>query len=628
MKKTLIVSENANIKIEIRKNLTDEDYLITEYQNDASGQELLYRIDLIIFDLVDHESGITAFLSQLKYQYPSTPIIAIVEQGNVEAAVDIMHAGAAHVLTYPLNKESLLTSIRGVISQPMDWQQDQVVIQQAIDLLQSLRIKHASLNEAIVKHQLERSSPNTSQDGEIRLGDLTINTRQGKVFYRKVIIDLTHTQFQILSLLGEAKGRVVPFEEVYFHLHSIHLGRSSARIALSAHLSNLRSKLTSAGCSGYLVNIRGRGYMLENPDERNINAINVNMDLILEQLPIILWTTNSEFHINSIVGAGINNLGMEASKIIGSSLANFMQIENANKITDAHRQALLGNSSSFEHVWQDRVFQIYIEPSFNKDDRITGCIGLALDVTERKQAEEAYQILVDHSQQGLAIFQNNRIVFANEALTEITGYSSEELLSLDDFGALIVVDDRPKLYENTRNRLAGEIVSPHSEYRIIRKDSSIIWLEQTTFTTNFRGQKALHTAVTDRTEHKRVLEARRQIEDMYRALAKNLPNMAVLLFDHDLRYIIAEGQALEEMGYFRDNMEGKTIWEVLSLDRAEALIPYYHAALNGDIHSFDWNSNGRYYEVQTLPIKHSDGEVIAGMFIIQDVTRHKVVGYK
>ncbi|HEX9226775.1 MAG TPA: hypothetical protein VF885_08965, partial [Arthrobacter sp.] len=55
--------------------------------------------------------------------------------------------------------------------------------------------------------------------------------------------------------------------------------------------------------------------------------------------------------------------------------------------------------------------------------------------------------------------------------------------------------------------------------------------------------------VTDITE--RVLSEQRQQRDMarYRALARSVPGVFVLLFDSDLRYLIAEGQELERFGY-------------------------------------------------------------------------------
>ena len=87
--------------------------------------------------------------------------------------------------------------------------------------------------------------------------------------------------------------------------------------------------------------------------------------------------------------------------------------------------------------------------------------------------------------------------------------------------------------------------------------------------------------VTDVTE--RVLADRRRQRDMdrYRALARSVPGVFVLLFDADLRYLIAEGQELETFGYRAEELEGRRIQDVLKGDLATELEPRYRAALAG-----------------------------------------------
>ena len=87
--------------------------------------------------------------------------------------------------------------------------------------------------------------------------------------------------------------------------------------------------------------------------------------------------------------------------------------------------------------------------------------------------------------------------------------------------------------------------------------------------------------VTDITE--RVLADRRRQRDMdrYRALARSVPGVFVLLFDAELRYLIAEGQELETFGYRTEELEGRHIQDVLKGNLASELEPRYRAALAG-----------------------------------------------
>ena len=93
--------------------------------------------------------------------------------------------------------------------------------------------------------------------------------------------------------------------------------------------------------------------------------------------------------------------------------------------------------------------------------------------------------------------------------------------------------------------------------------------------------RASLSLVTDVTE--RVLADRRRQRDMdrYRALARSVPGVFVLLFDAELRYLIAEGQELETFGYRTEELEGRRIQDVTKGDLASELEPRYRAALAG-----------------------------------------------
>jgi PAS domain S-box-containing protein len=64
-------------------------------------------------------------------------------------------------------------------------------------------------------------------------------------------------------------------------------------------------------------------------------------------------------------------------------------------------------------------------------------------------------------------------------------------------------------------------------------------------------------------------------EERYRTLARNFPNGAVLLFDRDLRYQLADGLGLADVGLSKDILEGRTIWEAFPghVERDRAVLP-------------------------------------------------------
>lgn len=125
--------------------------------------------------------------------------------------------------------------------------------------------------------------------------------------------------------------------------------------------------------------------------------------------------------------------------------------------------------------------------------------------------------------------------------------------------------------------------------------------------------------VTDITE--RVLSERRQQRDMdrYRALARSVPGVFVLLFDAELRYLIAEGQELESFGYRKEELEGRLIREALRGDLADELEPRYRAALAGQEVSWSRRVGDRTYRLTAGPV-FSEAEDTAGMVVAVDVT--------
>jgi len=133
----------------------------------------------------------------------------------------------------------------------------------------------------------------------------------------------------------------------------------------------------------------------------------------------------------------------------------------------------------------------------------------------------------------------------------------------------------------------------------------------------------LVTIAIEGNRRRRALEALRASEQRYRALAENFPNGVVLLFDQDLRYTLADGKGLPEVGLARDGLEGKTIWEALPPDTAAEIEPIYRRALAGEASVSEVVFASRLFEVHVLPVRDADGRVLAGMVMTQDITERK-----
>lgn len=167
-----------------------------------------------------------------------------------------------------------------------------------------------------------------------------------------------------------------------------------------------------------------------------------------------------------------------------------------------------------------------------------------------------------------------------------------------------VLDGEPQLFKRTLTDAAGATRFAEVSYMPDLSDG---------------GVQGFFVMVTDITE--RVLAERRQQRDTdrYRALARSVPGVFVLLFDSELRYLIAEGQELEAFGYRSAELEGRRIHDVLDGALANELEPRYRAALSGQEVSWTRQIGPRTYRLKAGPV-YSDDDATAGMVVAVDVT--------
>lgn len=113
-------------------------------------------------------------------------------------------------------------------------------------------------------------------------------------------------------------------------------------------------------------------------------------------------------------------------------------------------------------------------------------------------------------------------------------------------------------------------------------------------------------------------------EALFRTVVRNLPNGAVFVFDHDLRYLVADGEALlQSVGSSSQALVGKTLAEVATPEHLEALTARYRAALAGESQRFEAVRGSKTYALDIVPVRDEQGNVSAGVALVYDVTSHK-----
>lgn len=171
-----------------------------------------------------------------------------------------------------------------------------------------------------------------------------------------------------------------------------------------------------------------------------------------------------------------------------------------------------------------------------QNGELVGFLAISRDITEQKKAqkkleesETRYRSLVEQSIQGLIVIKNLQIIYANPAFSRISGYSREELLlfSLDDIKNLLHPEDREYAWNHLQQRLEEEVLSQY-EFRIIRKDGEVRWVQIHASNIQYGGEPAVQTAIMDITELKRakikLKEYSKELEKMVEKRTEKLRN--------------------------------------------------------------------------------------------------------
>jgi PAS domain S-box-containing protein len=114
-----------------------------------------------------------------------------------------------------------------------------------------------------------------------------------------------------------------------------------------------------------------------------------------------------------------------------------------------------------------------------------------------------------------------------------------------------------------------------------------------------------------------------RVRERYEALAANLPDVSVMLYDRELRFTLLEGSAMQAHGWRREDFEGRPISEVTPPDRLEQFLEHCRAALAGESTTHEWVSlrdAARRYRNVHVPLRDRRGAVVGGMMVVRDVT--------
>jgi diguanylate cyclase (GGDEF)-like protein/PAS domain S-box-containing protein len=207
------------------------------------------------------------------------------------------------------------------------------------------------------------------------------------------------------------------------------------------------------------------------------------LSFMLESVPVNLWSTDARLNITFSQGAGLHLIGTSGNEQVGMTLYEVLKTRDPGFTPlAAHLRALQGELVRYEVDWRGRSFETRVEPLRSADGHISGTVGIAIDITDRKTLYDALQTqnvyfaaLFENAPEAIALLdEHDHIIRMNRQFTTLFGYTHEDGVG-KSINELIVPEGFVEEGESlTAKVAAGETVNAESQRR--HKDGHKFWV--------------------------------------------------------------------------------------------------------------------------------------------------------
>jgi PAS domain S-box-containing protein len=159
---------------------------------------------------------------------------------------------------------------------------------------------------------------------------------------------------------------------------------------------------------------------------------------------------------------------------------------------------------------------------YGENGKVECLHGTVQDITDRKQMEETlreserrYRALFEQSMDAIAIMDGfpPQFRYVNPAFEELFGYAEDEMRAMPggDVWLLVHPEDVAMVREKVQERMDGKTTAIRYEFRIVRKDGEIRWVEATGIRVENAGKAVNQAIYRDITGRKKAEEEQEKL---------------------------------------------------------------------------------------------------------------------
>ncbi len=237
------------------------------------------------------------------------------------------------------------------------------------------------------------------------------------------------------------------------------------------------------------------------------------------------------------------------------------------------------------------------------------------------QSEARFRQLIEGSIQAVLVHWDFQPIFANRAMLEMVGCSDAETFYRTSFLDFHPPEDRERALAQLRQRMHGSEATGRFETRLLRRDGSVIWVEELATRMSWEGRPVVLATLIDISERKR---AERERQLLAQAI-EHTPE-TILITDREGTIRFANSALETTTGYTRAEVIGRNPRLFKSGANDERVYRELWATITrGEA----WRGRlvnrrkdgSTYHEQLTIsPVREADGRVTHYIAVKQDVT--------